>query len=68
MSTAAYDHDMPNAYTFCAVSGNPPVWGCSLCDWRFPKKQFDTLPDLPSLERAKAAHKDHICPTVAATN
>jgi hypothetical protein len=60
MSTETDNNGM-NAYSFCTVSGNPPVWGCSLCDWRFTNPQCDPLSIVPSLEQARAAHIKHVC-------
>ena len=68
MSTATYDQDtlMPNSFSFCTVAGNPPVWGCSLCDWKFTVEQCDRLSEVPLLEQGKVAHREHICsPTLA---
>ncbi len=52
MSTAPYYNGtpMPNTYSFCVVSGNPPVWGWALCDWRFTIAQCDPVSPVSSLE------------------
>jgi hypothetical protein len=64
VSKMPYDDDtpMPSTYSFCTVSGNPPVWGCSLCSWRFTKAQCEPLSGVPSLEQARNAHLKHSCP------
>lgn len=67
MSRTAYDDPtlMPNSYSFCTASGNPPVWGCSLCDWRFTIAQCEPS-SVSSLEQARMAHIAHSCPKVKA--
>ena len=48
-------------YSFCTVYGNPPVWGCALCEWTFTKAQCEPLSNVSSLEQARAAHLKHSC-------
>jgi hypothetical protein len=64
MSQVPYDPDQPmtNAHSFCPVSGNPPVWGCSRCDWRFAITECDLSSEVPSREQARIAHTKHSCP------
>ncbi len=56
------DELMPNAHSFCTVAGNPPVWGCALCDWSFSITECDLLSDISSVDQAKIAHNKHSCP------
>jgi hypothetical protein len=64
MSGVPYDTGKPmsNAHSFCTIAGNPPVWGCTLCDWRFTNEQCDHLSSVPSPGQAKSAHMKHACP------
>ena len=59
---ATYPHRLLDASH--SISGNPPAWGCSLCDWRFAKEQSDHLSALAPLEQARTAHRDHCCPGI----
>jgi hypothetical protein len=54
------NHGM-NAHSFCTVSGNPPVWGCTLCGWRLVSTQCDPQSSVPPLEQARFAHVQHDC-------
>ena len=63
MSEAPYDDEnpMPNAHSFCTLAGNPPVWGCTLCDWTFAITECNPSSNISSLDQAKIAHNKHSC-------
>jgi hypothetical protein len=71
MSTATYQPDDTPAskgYSFCTIAGNPPLWGCSLCDWTFTVEQCNRHSKVLFLEQARAAHNEHLCSQIPAAN
>jgi hypothetical protein len=52
----------PNAFSFCTVAGNPPIWGCNLCKWMFANDNGNPTSDQTLYEQARIAHGKHECP------